>query len=77
MFAAREETPFSESPLNPQIREELDTYQALHHAPTHVTACGDWAVGSRLESAFLSGLGAAGFVMRKELLTQPTPTTLF
>lgn len=77
MFAAREETPPGESSFDPQIREELDTHQALHHTPTHVTACGDWAVGSRVESAFLSGLAAAGFVMRKELLTQPTPTTLF
>lgn len=43
-------------------REPL-TCEALADSDSRIVACGDWAMGSRVEGAFLSGLAAAGRLM--------------
>ncbi|MFO0940571.1 MAG: FAD-dependent oxidoreductase [Pirellulales bacterium] len=44
-----------------------DSSETLHF-------CGDWAHGGRVEGAFLSGVAAAGKIMRQVGLMVPTPT---
>ncbi len=49
----------------------------LANASETILACGDWGAGSRVEGAFLSGIAAAGAVLRslaKQSLLQPNPT---
>lgn len=41
----------------------------LRDAGKNVVVCGDWCLGNRVEAAFLSGISAAGAIMRHALLT--------
>ena len=45
----------------------------LHDASKNVVVCGDWCLGNRVEAAFLSGMSAAGAIMRHELIPTNAP----
>lgn len=57
VFSAAELWPYAK-PLNPL------TEGSLYDAGMRVGVCGDWCLGARVESAYLSGIAVAGRVLR-------------
>jgi len=47
----------------PQGAEQADAVGCYYDAELGIVACGDWALGSRVEGAFLSGMAAAGRIL--------------
>lgn len=49
------------------VTEQALRYRCLFNANRTLVACGDWASGSRVEGAFLSGAAAAGIIAQSGL----------
>ncbi|WP_165603681.1 FAD-dependent oxidoreductase [Planctopirus hydrillae] len=60
-----------------EIYQKLSIERALHDSEHGLTVCGDWTSESRVEAAYLSGIAAAGFVLRQHLIAKPAAQLLF